>query len=97
MILYILAELNLQGYIPVAIDEQPWSVNKLDLKGYSIRGTKCCKTIKATVPSMTLTLAITPYEIIGLSFVVKSNLAIYFGDFMQDVCIKLRELQRNTN
>jgi len=46
---------------------------------------------------MTLTLAVTPYEIIGLSFVVKSNLAIYFGDFMQDVCLKLRELQRNTN
>lgn len=91
MVLYILAELNLQNYIPVAVDEQPWSINKLDLKGYSIRGTKCCKQVKATVPSMTLTLAVTPYEILGLSFVVKSNLAIYFGEFLQELTLKLRK------
>ena len=30
-----MAELWLNDYIPVAIDEQSWSVNKLDLKGYS--------------------------------------------------------------
>ena len=40
---------------------------------------------------MTLTLAVTPYEILGLSFVVKSNLAIYFGEFLQEVTLKLRE------
>ena len=47
--------------------------------------------MKATVPSMTLTLAVTPYEILGLSFVVNSNIAIYVGDFLQDVVKNIRE------
>ena len=89
----MLADLNIEGYIPVAIDEQPWSINKLDLRGYSLRGRKCTKLPKATVPSMTLTLAATPYEIVGLSFVVNSNLAIYFTDFVRDLMFKLREIQ----
>ena len=87
IVLYLLADLNLKGYIPVAIDEQPWSVNKLDLRGYSLRGRKCCKTPKATVPSMSFTLAVTPEEVIGLSFVVKSNLGIYFADFIREVML----------
>jgi len=52
--------LNLEGYIPVAIDEQPWSVNKLDQRGYALRGKKCTKNPKATIPPMTFTLAVTP-------------------------------------
>lgn len=87
----MLAELNLEGHIPVAIDQQPWSINKLDEKGYSLRGQKCCKNIKATVPSMTFTLAITPEEVIGLSFVVNSNVGIYVADFIRDVMYILRE------
>ena len=62
----------MEGYIPIAIDEQPWSVNKLDLRGYSLRGHKCTKLPKATVPPMTFTLAVSPEEVIGLSFVVLS-------------------------
>ena len=45
IVLYLLAELNLNGFIPVSIDEQPWGINKLDLNGYAIRGQKCCKRI----------------------------------------------------
>ena len=56
----MLADLTLNGYITVAIDEQPWSINKLDLRGYSLRGRKCTKLPKATIPAMTLTLAVTP-------------------------------------
>jgi len=63
----------------------------LDLKGYALRGEKCIKTVKSTVPSMTITLAISPFEIIGLSFIVKANLGIYFSDFVKDVMLKLRE------
>ena len=88
--LYLLAELNLKGYVPVAIDQQPWSVNKLDNYGFSIRGSKCVKNPKATLPPMTLTLAVTPEEVIGLSFVAKSNLAIYVADFIREVMLKLR-------
>ena len=36
--LYFLADLCLNDYIPIAVDEQPWSVNKMDLRGYSKRG-----------------------------------------------------------
>ena len=44
---------------------------------------------------MTFTLAVTPYEVLGLSFVVKSNVGIYFADFLKDVMYKLRDIQRN--
>ena len=90
--LYLLAELNLKGYIPVAIDEQPWSINKYDSYGYSLRGRKCSKTLKATLPPMTLTLAVTPNKVMGLSFVTKSNVGIYFADFLREVMYKLRKL-----
>ena len=93
----MLADLNLNGYIPISIDEQPWSVNKLDLRGYSLRGRKCCKNVKATVPSMTFTLAVSPNEVFGLSFVVKSNVGPFVADFIKDVMYKLREKQKNTN
>ena len=43
---------------------------------------------------MTFTLATTPKEIVGLSFVVKSNLGIYVADFIRDLMYKLREIQR---
>ena len=89
----MLAQLNLQGYIPVAIDEQPWSVNKLDLRGYSLRGHKCTKTPKATIPPMTLTLAVTPEEVVGLSFIVNSNVGIFFAEFLREVMLKLRKIQ----
>ena len=70
-------------------------MNKLDLRGYSLRGRKCTKNPKATVPPMTFTLAVTPQEVVGLSFVVKSNVGIFFADFLRDVMYKLREIQRN--
>ena len=70
-------------------------MNKLDSRGYSLRGRKCCKNPKATVPPMTFTLAVTPNEVIGLSFVVKANVAIYFTDFLREVMYKLREIQRS--
>ena len=41
---------------------------------------------------MTLTLAVTPTEIVGLSFVVNSNIAIYVAGFLRDVMYKLREV-----
>ena len=41
---------------------------------------------------MTFTLAVTPFEVIGLSFVVKSNVAIYVADFLRDIMTKLREI-----
>ena len=50
---------------------------------------------KATVPPMTFTLAVTPYEVLGLSFVVKSNIGTFFADFLKDVMYKLRDIQRN--
>ena len=40
---------------------------------------------------MTFTLAITPVEVIGLSFVVNSNIGIYVTDFIRDVMYRLRE------
>ena len=43
---------------------------------------------------MTFTLAVTPEEVIGLSFVVNSNIAIYFADFIRSIMVKLREMQR---
>ena len=43
---------------------------------------------------MTLTLAVTPEEVIGLSIVVNANLGIYFADFLRDVMYKLRENQK---
>ena len=92
---YLLAELNLQGFVPVAIDQQPWSINKLDNYGYAKRGEKTCKNLKATVPSMTFTLAVTPEEVIGLSFVVHGNIAIYVADFLRELMLKLRKVQRN--
>lgn len=49
------------------------------------------KNVKATVPAMTLTIAVTPYEILGLSFVAYSNITIYVSDFIRDVMMKLRE------
>ena len=42
---------------------------------------------------MTFTLAVTPEEVIGVSFVVNSNIGIYFADFIRDVMKKLRENQ----
>ena len=91
----MLAELNLKGYIPIAIDEQPWSINKLDNYGYSLRGRKCTKNPKATVPPMTFTLSVSPYEVVGLSFVVNANVGIYFADFVREIMLKLREIQKN--
>ncbi len=44
---------------------------------------------------MTFTLAITPHEVVGLSFVVKSNIGIYFADFIRDLMLKLRKVQAN--
>ena len=40
---------------------------------------------------MTITLAVSPFEIIGCSFVVTSNLGIYFADFVRDVMLELRK------
>ena len=42
---------------------------------------------------MSFTLAITPKEVVGLSFVVKSNIAIYFAAFIRDLMLKLRKVQ----
>jgi hypothetical protein len=39
---------------------------------------------------MTFTLAVTPEEVVGLSFVVGGNIAIYFADFLREVMHKLR-------
>ena len=94
--MYLLADLNLKGYIPVAVDEQGWSINKLDSRGYSLRGHKCCKNQKATIPPISFTLAITPREVVGLSFVAKSNIGIYFADFIRDLMLKLRKVQANS-
>lgn len=41
---------------------------------------------------MTFTLAVSPKEIMGLSFVVKSNVDIFFADFVRDLMYKLREV-----
>jgi len=41
---------------------------------------------------MTFTLAVSPNKVIGLSFVVKSNLAIYVADFLRELMMKLREV-----
>ena len=49
------------------------------------------KDIKSTSPGLTLTVAVTPYEILGLSFVARSNIAIYFGEFMQEIMMKIRK------
>ena len=44
---------------------------------------------------MTFTLAVTPEEVVGLSFVVNSNIGIFFTDFLREVMLKLRKVQRN--
>ena len=44
---------------------------------------------------MTFTLAITPEEVIGLSFVVNSNVGIFFADFLREVMRKLRNIQKD--
>ena len=44
---------------------------------------------------MTFTLAVTPQEVVGLSFVVKSNVGIYFADFIRELMNKLRLVQKN--
>lgn len=41
---------------------------------------------------MTFTLAVTPYEVMGLSFVVKANVGVFFADLIKDVMYKLREI-----
>ena len=41
---------------------------------------------------MTFTLVVTPYEVLGVSFVVKSNYGIFFADLIKDVMYKLREV-----
>jgi hypothetical protein len=43
---------------------------------------------------MTFTLAVSPEEVIGLSFVVYSNVGIYVSDFIRGVMYELREKQR---
>ena len=43
---------------------------------------------------MTFTLAVSPEEVIGLSFVVHSNIGIYVTDFIRDLMYELREKQR---
>jgi len=43
-----------------------------------------------------LLLACTSSEIIGLAFVARSTLAIYFADFIEGVMKALREKQRNS-
>ena len=55
------------------------------------------KNVKAIVPAMTLTVAVTPYEILGLSFVCNSNITIYVSDFIRDIMIKLRERQYSSS
>ena len=45
---------------------------------------------------MTFTLAITPHEVVGLSFVAKSNIGIYFADFIRDLMLRLRKVQANS-
>ena len=80
-----MAKLTNQGYTLVAIDEQNWGTNRLDLYGYALRNKKCLKNVKSTIPSMSLLLACTSTEIIGLAFVVHSTLAIYFADFLEKV------------
>ena len=44
---------------------------------------------------MTFTLAVIPEEVVGLSFVVKSNLAIYVTDFLRELMMKLRNIQKD--
>jgi len=44
---------------------------------------------------MTFTLAVTPQEVVGLSFVVNSNIGIYFADFVREVMLKLRNIQKD--
>ena len=41
---------------------------------------------------MTFTLGVSPYEVVALSFVVNSNIGIYFADFLRDIMTKLREI-----
>ena len=43
---------------------------------------------------MTFTLCVTPEEIIGLSFVVRSNVGIFVTDFIRDVIYDLRKKQQ---
>ena len=43
---------------------------------------------------MTFTLAVTPYEVLGLSFIVNANVAIYFADFVRELMNKLRDIQK---
>ena len=45
------------------------------------------KNVKVIVPAMTLTVAVTPYEILGLSFVCNSNITIYVPELIKDVMI----------
>ena len=40
---------------------------------------------------MTFTMAVTPEEVVGISFVVNSNVAIYVADFLRELMLKLRE------
>jgi hypothetical protein len=94
--LYTLAKLINSGYTLLAIDEQSWGTNRLDLYGYSLRNKKCLKNVKSCVPSLSLLLACTSSEIIGLAFVARSTLAIYFADFIEGVMKALREKQRNS-
>ena len=42
---------------------------------------------------MTFTLAVSPYEVVGLSFIVNANVGIYFADFVRELMYKLREIQ----
>ena len=44
---------------------------------------------------MTFTLAVTPVEVIGLSFVVNTNVGIFFTNFLREVMLKLRNVQKN--
>lgn len=43
---------------------------------------------------MTFTLAVSPDEIIGLSFVVHGNVGIFVTDFIRDVMNELRKKQK---
>jgi hypothetical protein len=86
-----LAKLINSGYTLLAIDEQNWGTNRLDFYGYSLRNKKCLKNVKSCTPALSLLLACTSSEIIGLAFVAKSTLAIYFADFIEGVMKALRE------
>jgi len=58
--------------------------------GYSLRNTKWVKNIMWTSPHISITLVISPTEIIGMGFTVGSNVGVYFTELVRVVMYKLR-------